>query len=419
MALMAILAVAQVATDNSFAFFSASMIFLVVYSFAGNAVVPLFVIGLNIMDDLTVIPSTPMPRLVAVLLALLAVSTIRAVATKRPILVDLPLGALSALLVSYYFLAPPDSNAGVAAAFGMIILPITVFVVRWYLSTFLTDPRPLILAFIIGSSIAIGRGVWQAYTSVGADYDEYISNRIFESSIGSSNKAAAMAVVVGIMIFSQAWYARLNHRIFWLLLSAPFLAAPVVFASRGPLVSLLVTAAFAIVFGKFAIAKKVAAVSIALVGTLLLLSSSLAQEIPVISRLFSGGGAEEFSSGRTIIWSYVASRFTDQPILGHGPGAIAGELLAQGMTGYPHQFFLGLLASLGLCGSIFYIWALFRQLSGGWGRLTPVLVYLILVSMLEPVISTPGGAPLAGVLLALYGISRGFRNEYRDGDCVS
>nr|WP_277817492.1 O-antigen ligase family protein [Dietzia sp. DQ11-71] len=297
-------------------------------------------------------------------------------------------------------ISPPPSNAAVAAAYGLLVVPLGLAILYPALTVETNDRSYRLEAFAAGAIISVGAGLINAFQAVGNDYEAYSAARIFESSIGSSNKAAAVAAAVGFLIIGMAGKHR---RARWLmyLMATPFLAAPIVFASRGPLVASIVVAVVATLFAGRGLVGRMGLVIAATSLGYLIVVGRIMPDLLVLNRFRDSASGGDFLSGRIDIWKYVWSLIRERPIFGWGPGGITADLLSSGHTAYPHQFALGLVVQVGIVGVVLLGWALYKYVPREWDQLTPSLLFLLVVSMVEPVLSTPGAAPLVVVLFAL------------------
>lgn len=339
--------------------------------------------------------------------AALVGTLLRSMATRRPATRDGLLVVLTLVVGFYGYLSPPLTNAGFVSAYALALLPLSIFVLR---STVLHAVSVVHAtgAFAIGAATSVGLGLGQAYAAVGSSYSTYQDARVFESSIGSSNFAAGLAAVVGVLIFALAWESRGSRRLALLALAAVFLAAPVIFASRG--------AVGAVVVGVIAVGagnslsrlgtsnqqskSRIPRLAAACLGVFALGILASQQEWYVWERFMdqaqSGAG---FSAGRTELWTHALQQAWVHPLAGVGPGGLTDDLLAKYGFAYSHNFILDVSAQLGVVGGGIYLWLTRPAPLAKWSIVTPALLTGVAHSLVEPNLSTtPGMALFAGLV---------------------
>lgn len=385
---------------NNVLFFLLATLTTLILPALGKSLVPLFLLGLTSIDGMAAAPLVPVPKFLVLLVAFcLSMAAYSAMKRSRS-RVDLTLIGVSAAIGLYYLVDPPMDNPGIAAAYGLLILPLTLALMSFALSVDTVDQRARTAGFALGLFVSVAAGVVEAYLAVGTDYQSYEEVRVFQSSIGSSNFAAAMATTMGFFLIGLA--SRMPRH-YWIIrmVAVPFLASPIILGSRGSLVGAVIVATFLVLSSRTTLATRLLTVLGGIATLAVLMAGILPLDLLILDRFQETDNSSSFLSGRETIWIYVVGLIAEAPLLGNGPGGITNDLLAAGMTAYPHQFILGLLAQVGIIGTVVIVAAIASSFPRRVTPFLPPILFAAAVSMVEPFLSTPGGAAMVACLLSL------------------
>lgn len=357
----------------------------------GNLAVELCCFGLCVTFGLVGAPGAPYGLLVPVAIA--AGTALRASqhANQHTVRGPIALVLLTIGAAAYWFADPPSTNAGTAPAYALVVIPACLVVLRWAVAQ-ARETETATFWFAAGVSVSVGAGLVQSYQSVGDDYRLYETVRVFESTIGSSNNAAALAAIVGALLVPVA-LAGGGRRWVLLLVAIPFLAAPLVFASRGALVSLAVGAAvWALHSQRGRRNRRALRTLVLIVGVTALAMVAEDRGWFIWRRISTRDLSGEYLSGRVELWEATLGMFLNHPLTGVGPGHVADVLLRDFQLAYAHNTYLEILAQLGLLAGVLYMYLVRPVPLLRWSPAVPALVVIIVNSAIEPVISTPVGA---------------------------
>ena len=356
---------------------------------AGHNGLVLFCVGLSTTIGVMRIGGTPHSTLV--ILAIAVGALVRSLGKRRVIEVDWPLVAVACFVGAYLAASPPSTVAGTVAAYGLVILPAGLVVLRMALAAGRAARNEMVW-LAVGATLSIGAGLVEAYGTVTNDYASYARARVFESAIGSSNYAAALAVSPGLLLLALGLRPP-RRSLLLIILSVPFLVAPVVLASRGAIVA-MVCGVFVLTL-RPEVSRSVARVArtgAALAVTLVIVAIAARQGWYVWQRFDVETMGGNYLSGRSRLWEFTAEQAWSHPIEGLGPGHLADALMSSFGTAYAHQFYLAALAQLGLVLGVAYLWVTRPAPIRGWSPALPAIVAIAVNSAIEPVLSTPAGA---------------------------
>jgi O-antigen ligase len=189
--------------------------------------------------------------------------------------------------------------------------------------------------------------------------------------------------------------------------SLPFLAAPVVFLSRGATVALLVALLV------LAVKERLWRRGWKLIATVLvlLIAGVVARVLGLWDRFQSDETLAVFTSGRNELWASTTEIWADNPLFGAGIGAVSDNLWAYFGVAYTHNLPLQVIAQLGLLLGLAYLALVWPYPSRLFSVATPAIVFLIIDSMVEPVVEAPAGAILYAALLSVHLTSAGPKRE--------
>jgi hypothetical protein len=358
---------------------------------AGRNGLVLFCVGLSVTIGTTRIGEVPLSL---ILILGIAVGTLgRSLGKRKVVEVYWPLLGVACFVAAYAVVRPAATTAGAVAAYGLVILPAGLVVLRMSLAAGRAE-RSEMAWLAAGFALAVGAGLIQAYGTVTSDYASYTRVRVFESVIGSSNYAAALAVIPGLLLLALGLRPPKRSPLL-VVLSAPFLVAPLLLASRGAVVAM---ACGAVVLtlrpGSSRSAGRLVRIGVALVAALAVAVIAARQGWYVWQRFDSGSIGGDYLAGRSRLWEFTLSEIESHPVGGLGPGRLADALMAYYGKAYAHQFYLGALAQLGLLVGSAYLWVIRPQPIRTWSPALPAIVAIAVNSAVEPVLSTPTGAVL-------------------------
>lgn len=313
---------------------------------------------------------------------------------------------LAIAVALYSYIRSPSTHAGAVSSFSLIFLPLAIALILSLRQTKFGSDRS-VNWFVLGLSLAVGRALLTAYQHISGDYVGYEDIRIFTSGIGSSNYAAALAMVTGLTVAFAPASTMFRKKLCWAL-SIPFLLAPFVFASRGAIIALGAT--LLITFFRFSAKKKTINVQVfaplALIVASLLFAIVASHERYFFWQRFvdPANVSSGYLAGRVQLWRFTTNLIQQQPYLGTAPGRLTDELLSGFSFAYPHQFFLGVAAQIGIFAGGVYIYMV-RPRPMRWSPLAPALIAICINSTVEPVLSTPAGAAIGAGLVVAHGIA--------------
>lgn len=339
--------------------------------------------------------------------AILVCSTLRSARSIR--LTARPLALLLTLALSstYLFASPPSTGAGTAAAFALLSIPLGLLTLESLRFSFAKTPDGAIWA-AAGLATATGLGLWQSLQAVLTSETKYEHTRIFESVIGSSNAASAISVVVGILLLSiAASHDKGRLRPLLVAASAPFLAAPVVLASRGSLLALLVGVTVIALTNSKARQAVLPLRIVSLAAILFALGfAARSQQWFLWRRLVQGFAGQDVTSGRDELLDWSIHSIITHPFTGLGIGKFNEELYETFSIAYSHNFITDIFGQVGLILGLMYLTAIMPRKIRESRATAPAVATLIVASLVEPLMTTPGGAMVFISLLAAHEIGR-------------
>lgn len=372
----------------------------------GNLPMQLFCFGLALSFGPARFSGVPYSAMVP--LAILLGTLILAMSTRRALGGGVGLCVMVAALGAYWAFRPPTSNAGVIAAFAFTLVPACVLVLGW--ATAQATRRASALSwFAAGTTVSIGLGLIDAYQAIGGNYSQYEEVRLFTSAIGSSNYAAALAAVPAVLLVTLAVEGGGPRRWIVLACATPFLAAPVIFASRGALVAMtLGLVALTLHTQRGRPGLRVARILGLLVGTVGLATLAAEKGWLIYQRLATENTDTTYLSGREDLWKGTFELAMEHPLIGLGPGRLTDVLLRDSGFAYSHSIFLESIAQLGIVGGVLWLYLVRPQPLRVWSPVVPALIVIVVNSAVEPVISTPIGAILyAGLIGCHFAVTGG------------
>ena len=368
---------------------------------AGQADLLVYCYGLSVTLAAARLQGIPESAIILTAIAVGALS--RALIRKKFPSPDWLLLAIAYFVGAYALLDPASTKAGNVEAYAIVILPIALLVLRWALTS-MPAQATTVMWFTAGCSISIGMGLLQAYKLVGSNYAFYANDRVFLSAIGSSNYAAALSCIPGLLILGLGLraLARLKQAIL-ILIALPFLAAPLILISRGAVVA-LACGMLAVIFStdwRWTSAPVERFLTLAAILMITALTAAT-EHWYIWERFTAGGDSGQYLSGRLALWHATIGYIQWNPLTGLGPGHVTNQLMSSYGIAYPHEFYLGVLAQLGICGGVLFLWAIRPTPMTLWSPLVPGIVAIMVNSAVEPVMDVPTGAILFAGLAAVH-----------------
>lgn len=308
---------------------------------------------------------------------------------------------LTILLVLLLSLRLPTTTAGLIAGYSAIVLPLALGVTL-NISQRSHGESP-VMGLTLGLAIVIGAGLNQARTRIlETGYEQYGEYRVFESSIGSSNYAAALAATTGVLILTVALASTRGPlvRVALAAIAMPFLAAPVLLLSRGATVSACVVAA--VLVGRYSRTSKTARVGLILLPCAVLIAMV---GTGFGSRWSNTVQSGDFTSGRVDLYTETLNQLELNPLLGTGLGRLTDHLYVLMGVAYPHNIVLDVLGQMGLVvGAAYLLLVIVPHPMGRWTLASAAILFMLLDSLVEPLIDTPQGALMFGLLCGAHAL---------------
>lgn len=302
---------------------------------------------------------------------------------------------ITVLLASLYIASPPTNGTGMAAALALLSLPYGLVAAHLVVqNTPISSDVPVWLA--LGLATSVGYGLFESYTAILDPGSNYANVRTFESVIGSSNSAAAKATVVGILLLSLGTLRQHQvSRPFLILTALPFLAAPFLMASRGSLLGLLAgLAAIALTNPGMRRAVLPGRLFFALISSASIIALAWQQNWYVWRRIVQGFSSDDLSAGRTELYRISLNMIIEHPFTGAGLGGFNEALYEATGLAYSHNFVLDVLGQIGVIAGLFLLIAIIPRHIRSSPLTAAALITILLISLIEPVATSPTGAIL-------------------------
>ena len=338
----------------------------------------------------------------------------RATLRRRPVQVPLGLFSLSFVLLIWFGTARPFNGTAILAGFSMATLPAMVGLLRMANDSG-SSPQRAVQFFAFGLTLSVGRALLEVNSVLSTDYQQYLEYRVFDSSLGSSNYAAAWFAILGVLLLSLALSPQRRlvgslaaTRLIFLALAVPFLVAPFWIGSRGSSLAIAVALLFLLASAKSAslLARATVVALVVIVTTVATVSGSFF----ILSRLGTSDAFSDVTSGRVILWQATIEIIEAHPLMGLGPGKVGDYLLEQTGVVESHNVVIYVLASMGIFIGVFYLYSVRPRPLGVWSVVSAPMLAAVIISMVEPIaFGYSGGVVWAGLLGCHWGLTRASR----------